>query len=118
METQWTKTTLEALRERAVLSEELTAWEALTDGVQRVGIVWCVTGWDNLSDLAQSVDLDAPGTGGDWSVITLSEVFLTAITGTGIGCKVLRGENGFPLAVCLIAATPDSVRNLESCIFG
>jgi len=72
----------------------------------------CVSGAANIDHLRKCLDLVDDGVVEDWKTLSLAEVLLRTARGGGLCFEFAKDASGCVMAVCLIAADPDSVTRL------
>ena len=114
----WGKKTLCDFREEAEREFNGTVFDGLRmpDGTRPM-LAMCLTGDHQISLLERVMDLSDSFTREDWTLMTLADLLSAAASGAGVCVKSIRGDNGRPSAVVLMAADPRSISILEK-LFG
>lgn len=112
----WAQKTLEELRLQAVNEATGIAFDAVrTEEGQRMMIVLCVTGFDQIARLERAFSLEDDGVTEDWNSLTLADLAMRQmINGGGLRFESFRDQYDRRSAMMFVATEPDSVRIIET----
>ncbi len=110
----WGAKTLAELREETFAEPTGLVYTSLRlSPGSRVALLLCATGDDWLDLLTRIFDFDSKGKSEDWTELTVFDVTVRTIKGSGIGFEDCFDGEGKRSAIVLIATEPRSIEILE-----